>query len=71
MSVATADRLLKKEREKRGKGISSTKPGALLKKQIQVRTFADWDDVIPGFMEGDLVAHCGGNASGSFLNSRD
>jgi hypothetical protein len=67
--VATADRLLKKERDLKGKGISTTKPGALLKKQIQIRTFADWDDVTPGFMEGDLVAHCGGDVSGSFLNT--
>jgi hypothetical protein len=32
-----------------------------------VRTFADWDDVTSGFLEADLVAHCGGNTNGSFL----
>jgi len=69
VSVATADRLLKKERQLHGKGVSTTKPGALLKKQIQIRTFADWNDVVPGFMEGDLVAHCGETTSGSFLNT--
>lgn len=69
ISVATADRLLKIERHKQKKGISTTKPGALLKKQIQIRTFADWNDVQPGFLEGDLVAHCGEYVDGSFLNT--
>lgn len=69
ISAATADRLLKAERHKEGNGKSTTKPGTLLKKQIQVRTFADWDDVRPGFLEGDLVAHCGEYVDGSFLNT--
>ncbi len=43
-----------------------TKPGTLLKHQIPVRTFADWDDKRPGFVEADLVQHDGGNASGFF-----
>lgn len=42
---------------------------SLLKKQIAVRTFADWDEIVPGFMEIDLVAHCGETVSGSFLNT--
>ena len=41
----------------------------LLKNQIQVRTFADWDDVTPGFLEIDLFAHCGGDPNGVFLNT--
>ena len=40
-----------------------------LKHQIKVRTFADWNDVIPGFLEGDLVAHCGETTSGAYLNT--
>lgn len=40
-----------------------------MKNQIQVLTFADWDDVSPGFFEVDLVAHCGGDPSGAFLNT--
>ena len=43
--------------------------GCLLKHQVPVRTFADWDDVVPGFLEADLVAHCGGNTNGAFLNT--
>jgi len=57
------------EREKIKLGTSTTRPGNLLKNQIQVRTFADWDDVVPGFLEADLVAHCGGNTNGAFLNT--
>ena len=67
MSPATVDRLLATQRHPNGRGISTTRPGQLLKHQIQVRTFADWNEVAPGFLEADLVAHCGDNASGSFL----
>ena len=34
-----------------------------------MRTFADWDDVASNFLESDLVAHCGENTSGAFLNT--
>ena len=69
VSPATVDRLLETKRREDRKGISTTRPGSLLKKQIKVRTFADWDDAVPGFLEGDLVAHCGDTVAGSFLNS--
>jgi hypothetical protein len=68
MSAATVDRALRPYRTREGRrGISTTKPGALLKCQIAIRTFADWTDVQPGFLEMDLVAHCGWNAAGQFL----
>ncbi len=71
MSAATAERILRNERiNKNKKGISTTRAGSLLKKQIPIRTFADWSDVTPGFVEADLVAHCGDRASGSFLHTR-
>ena len=44
--------------------LSHTKPGSLLKSQIPIRTWADWDDAVPGFVEIDLVGHEGGNAAG-------
>jgi hypothetical protein len=47
------------------KGRSGTKPGSLVKSQVPVRAYADWDDARSGFVETDLVAHCGGNASGT------
>src|SRR5258708_4763544 len=68
MSAATVDRALRPYRTREGRrGISTTKPGALFKRQIDIRTFADWTDVKPGFLEMDLVAHCGWNAAGQFL----
>jgi hypothetical protein len=65
MSAATIDRRLASERAKyRLKGRVCTKPGSLLKSQIPVRTWADWDDARPGFVEIDLVGHDGGNPAG-------
>ncbi len=70
ISPATADRILKKARDAaKPKGVSTTRSGSLLKHQIPVRTFADWQDSRPGFMEADLVAHCGGRTDGAFLNT--
>ncbi len=71
MSASTIDRLLKKEKDRYrlGKGRSGTKPGTLLKNQIPIRTFADWDNAVPGFTECDLVGHDGGNSSGDFMQS--
>jgi IS30 family transposase len=73
MSASTIDRILKPEREKYRfkKRRGGTKPGTLLKSQIPVRTFADWDEQEPGFFEMDLVAHEGGNASGDFCHTLD
>ncbi len=67
MSAATADRMLRPYRKQERHGISTTRSGTLLKKQIPIRTFQDWNDVKPGFLEADLVAHCGTQAEGSFL----
>ena len=71
ISASTIDRLLKPERDRYrlGKGRSGTKPGSLLKKAIPIRTFADWDEAKPGFVEADLVGHDGGNSSGDFIQS--
>jgi hypothetical protein len=67
MSPATADRILRPSRKQERRGISTTRSGTLLKKQIPVRTFQDWNEAKPGFMEADLVAHCNTSAEGSFL----
>jgi hypothetical protein len=68
VSPATVDRLLADERKKfRVRGSSITRPGTLLKQQIPLRTFSDWSDAVPGFVEADLVAHDGGSAFGDFL----
>jgi hypothetical protein len=65
MSAATVDRRLAGERAKHQlRGRCTTKPGSLLKSQIPVRTWADWDDARPGFVEIDTVGHDGGNPAG-------
>lgn len=70
ISPATIDRLLKKDRKKLAlKSRSKTKPGTLLKHQIPIRTFSDWDDLRPGFAEVDLVGHDGGDAKGEFAQT--
>ncbi|MEK6649048.1 MAG: hypothetical protein AABY37_07045 [Actinomycetota bacterium] len=62
MSAATIDRRLARERAKMTiRGRSHTKPGSLLKSQIPIRTWADWNDAVPGFVEIDLVGHEGVN----------
>ena len=71
ISASTIDRLLKPEKDRYmlGKGRKGTKPGTLLKKAIPIRTFSDWNEKKPGYLEADLVGHDGGNASGDFAQS--
>ena len=67
MSAATIDRRLAPYRQQRHRGLSTTRPGTLLKQSIPIRTFADWDETQPGFVEMDLVAHCGDTTEGVYL----
>ncbi len=70
MSAATIDRRLAADRARwQPRGRSLTKPGSLLKAQIPIRTWADWDDGRPGFVEIDLVGHEGGNPAGDFAHT--
>jgi hypothetical protein len=72
ISPATIDRLLapvKKQYQLRAR--AKTKPGTMLKHQIPIRTFSDWDEGRPGFVEVDLVPHDGGNAKGDFIQTLD
>ena len=46
------------------RGATTTRPSHLLRQEIPVRTFTDWDDARPGFLEIDLVAHCGSSTEG-------
>ena len=70
MSRSTIDRCLSPARfEHPAHGLSTTKPGSLLKKAIPVRTYTPWDEDQPGFMEIDLVAHCGGSVEGQYINT--
>jgi hypothetical protein len=72
ISASTIDRVLAGDRKKQAlKGRSGTKPGSLLKHQIKIRTFSEWNEQKPGFVEIDLVGHDGGDASGEFCQSLD
>ena len=65
VSASTIDRVLKPYKYQ-GRGRSGTKPGSLLRSEIPIRTNY-WDISVPGYMEGDTVAHCGGSLSGQFI----
>jgi len=67
MSAATADRLLRSQRTLALRGLSTTRAGTLLKQQIPIRTFEEWKETQPGFLEADLVAHCGTDIEGGYL----
>jgi hypothetical protein len=69
ISSASIDRCLRTVRLQTPHGLHTTKPGSLLKKSISVRTFTEWDEERPGFLEIDLVAHCGNTTEGQYLNT--
>ena len=72
ISAATIDRLLRAERQKHElRGRARTKPRTLLKKQIPLRTFSEWNEQRPGFVEIDLVGHDGGLLQGEHLYTLD
>jgi len=67
ISARTVDRLLKNDRRRLwGRIRGGTKPGTLLKSQIPVRMFSQWDGAKPGFVEIDLVEHNGGSCHGIY-----
>ncbi len=65
ISPATVDRLLEARRKAmRLKGNSYTRGTAALSEQIPIRTFGEWNNVVPGHVQIDLVGHDGGRLSG-------
>jgi hypothetical protein len=69
MSPRQMDRCLRPFKgELRKRQYGRTRPGALLKHQIPLKTDR-WDVQVPGFTEIDLVAHSGDRADGEFLHS--
>lgn len=70
MSAATMDRALRKVRNPADGGTRRrTAPSSAVRRSVPVRTFSDWQDPPPGFVEADLVAHSGPSASGSFVQT--
>jgi hypothetical protein len=70
VSGATIDRLLKPTRDAdRPKGVSATKAGPLLRNSITVRKAGDEHEQVPGFIEADMVVHCGPTLAGEFART--
>ena len=70
MSPSTVDRLLHPYRRLGGRHpFATTKPGSMLKNVIPIRTFADWEENRPGFLEVDLVSHCSDSTEGFYLTT--
>ena len=68
ISAATADRLLAGARDRLGrKRHTSQNPRRYLFSQIPIKTFGEWKNVVPGFLQMDLVAHNGGDVKGGHL----
>ena len=68
VSAATIDRLLTPVRK--GAGVRRKRRlGKKMTKEIPIKTFADWKDPLPGFLEIDFVVHGGGSMAGEFLHS--
>lgn len=68
VSASTIDRLLRSVRSHSG----SKKRRRVVRKtraKVAIKTFADWEDTVPGNLEMDFVAHCGGSLKGSFIHS--
>jgi hypothetical protein len=70
MSAATIDRALHDIRRHTGTAARRrAAPSAAIRRSVPVRTFDDWDDPAPGFVEADLVTHSGPVAKGSFVQT--
>lgn len=70
VSGATIDRLLKPTKDAdRPKGLSATRAGPLLRNSITVRKAGDEHEQAPGFIEADMVVHCGPTLSGEFART--
>lgn len=77
ISAATIDRMLAPAR-RGGSGRRRVARSPAIRRSVPIRTYADWDDPAPGFMEADLppeagsfakVAHSGPMTSGSFVQT--
>lgn len=70
ISPATVDRhLAEVRRGRRKKGLCATRPGTLLKSQIPIKRFSEWQDAKPGFCEVDVVVHTDDLSGGDYLSS--
>jgi hypothetical protein len=68
-SAATLDRMLSPTRASAGRRRPPGGAKPAIRRNVPVRTFADWKDPAPGYLEADLVVHCGGSVAGSFVHT--
>jgi hypothetical protein len=68
-SAATIDRMLASPRASAQGRQRKPRARSAASRSIPVRTFADWKQPEPGFLEVDLVAHCGDSVAGSFAHT--
>jgi hypothetical protein len=68
-SASTIDRVLSSPRASAGPRRARTRTVPGIRRSIPVRTFADWNEPAPGFLEVDLVAHSGESMGGSFAHT--
>ena len=66
VSPATIDRLLAPVRRE---GRERPRRNQALKHSVSIKTFADWKESTPGYAEVDLVSHCGGSITGSYVHT--
>ena len=69
ISAATIDRVLAPARERTSSRRRRVASSPAIRRSVPIRTYADWDDPAPGFMEADLVAHSGPQAGGAFVQT--
>jgi hypothetical protein len=70
VSAPTIDRLLRPHRRGHPRGLATTRPShPALAAQVPIRTFGEWQEVRPGSLQADLVAHCGETVEGVYVTS--
>lgn len=69
VSAATLDRMLRPTRASVAGQRVRRRAAPAVQKNVPVRTFAEWEDPLPGDMEADLVSHGGDTAAGSFVHT--
>ncbi len=67
-SPATIDRLLASVRETASTR-KKPRPASRASKRVAVKTFSDWKETEPGFLEIDFVLHGGGSVAGSLIHT--
>ena len=69
MRAATIDRALQPQRQRCSTRLRRQGSVSTIRRSIPVRTFSDWQDPPPGFVEADLAAHSGPVTNGAFVQT--